>query len=110
MSEITVTLSESAAEQINAIMTKQGAERYMRVMVEGGGCSGFQYKFDFADAPNDDDIVIERGGAKVVIDDVSIGFLENSEIDYVKELIGAAFKIHNPNAIAACGCGTSFSI
>jgi len=110
MSEITVTLSESAAQQINAIMTKQGAERYMRVMVEGGGCSGFQYKFDFADRPNDDDVVIERSGAKVVIDDVSLGFLENSEIDYVKELIGAAFKIHNPNAVAACGCGTSFSI
>ncbi len=110
MSEITVTLSESAAQQINAIMAKQGAERYMRVMVEGGGCSGFQYKFDFADRPNDDDVVIERSGAKVVIDDVSLGFLENSEIDYVKELIGAAFKIHNPNAIAACGCGTSFSI
>jgi len=110
MSEITVTLSASAAQQINAIMTKQGAERYMRVMVEGGGCSGFQYKFDFADRPNDDDVVIERSGAKVVIDDVSLGFLENSEIDYVKELIGAAFKIHNPNAVAACGCGTSFSI
>jgi len=110
MSEITVTLSESAAEQINAIMAKQGADRYMRVMVEGGGCSGFQYKFDFADTPNDDDVVIARNGAKVVIDDVSLGFLENSEIDYVKELIGAAFKIHNPNAVAACGCGTSFSI
>ena len=110
MSDLTVTLSESAAVQINAIMAKQGADRYMRVMVEGGGCSGFQYKFDFADTPNDDDIVIERSGAKVVIDDVSLGFLENSEIDYVNELIGSAFKIHNPNAVAACGCGTSFSI
>ncbi|MEP6343513.1 MAG: iron-sulfur cluster insertion protein ErpA [Maricaulaceae bacterium] len=110
MSDLTVTLSESAAVQINAIMAKQGADRYMRVMVEGGGCSGFQYKFDFADTPNDDDIVIERSGAKVLIDDVSLGFLENSEIDYVKELIGSAFKIHNPNAVAACGCGTSFSI
>ena len=110
MSDISVTLSESAAVQINAFMAKQGADRYMRVMVEGGGCSGFQYKFDFADMPNDDDIVIERNGAKVLIDDVSLGFLENSEIDYVKELIGSAFKIHNPNAVAACGCGTSFSI
>ena len=110
MSDLTVTLSESAAVQINAIMAKQGSDRYMRVMVEGGGCSGFQYKFDFADAPNDDDIVIERNGAKVLIDDVSLGFLENSEIDYVRELIGSAFKIHNPNAVAACGCGTSFSI
>ena len=84
MSDISVTLSQSAAEQINAIMAKQGADRYMRVMVEGGGCSGFQYKFDFADVPNDDDIVIERDGARVLIDDVSLGFLENSEIDYVK--------------------------
>ena len=110
MSDISVTLSASAAEQIKAIMAKQGVDRYMRVMVEGGGCSGFQYKFDFADHPNDDDIVIERDGAKVLIDDVSLGFLEDSEIDYVKELIGSAFKIHNPNAVAACGCGTSFSI
>ncbi len=110
MSEISVSLSASAAKQIKAIMTKQGFDKYMRVAVEGGGCSGFQYKFDFADQPNDDDIVIERDGAKVVVDDMSLGFLEGSEIDYVNELIGAAFKIHNPNATAGCGCGTSFSV
>ena len=110
MSEISVSLSASAAKQIKAIMTKQGFDKYMRVAVEGGGCSGFQYKFDFAAQPNDDDIVIERDGAKVVVDDMSLGFLEGSEIDYVNELIGAAFKIHNPNATAGCGCGTSFSV
>lgn len=106
----TVTLSENAAKQINAIMAKQGAERYMRVAVEGGGCSGFQYKFDFADTPESDDIVIERDGAKVLIDEMSLEFIAGSEIDYTNELIGSAFKIHNPNATAGCGCGTSFSV
>ena len=105
-----VTLSQNAARQINAIMAKQGMDQYMRVAVEGGGCSGFQYKFDFADAPNDDDIVIERDGAKVVIDEMSLEFLSGSEIDYTQELIGSAFKITNPNATAGCGCGTSFSV
>ncbi len=105
-----VTLSESAAAQINKIMAKQGFDKYLRVAVDGGGCSGFQYKFDFADAPNSDDIVIELNGAKVVVDDISLEFLDGSEIDYTNELIGSAFKIHNPNATAGCGCGTSFSI
>ena len=112
MSEVTtqVSLSANAAKQINAIMAKQGVDKYLRVAVEGGGCSGFQYKFDFADTPNDDDLVLERDGAKVVIDDMSLEFLAGSEIDYTNELIGSAFKIHNPNATAGCGCGTSFSI
>lgn len=110
MSDPNVSLSPSAAKQINTIMAKQGVEKFLRVMVEGGGCTGFQYKFDFADAPENDDIVIERDGARVVIDEISLEFLGGSEIDYVDELIGAAFKIHNPNAVAACGCGTSFSI
>jgi len=105
-----VSTSASAATQINAIMAKQGKDRYLRVAVEGGGCSGFQYKFDFADSPNDDDMVLERDGAKILIDEMSVGFLEGSEIDYARELIGSAFKIHNPQAVAACGCGTSFSI
>lgn len=105
-----VTLSASAAAQINVIMAKQKTGKYLRVAVEGGGCSGFQYKFDFADAPESDDIVLERDGAKVLIDTVSLEFLGGSEIDYVRELIGSAFKIKNPNAVAACGCGTSFSV
>lgn len=110
MTDVNVTLSASAAKQINLIMAKQGQDRYLRVAVEGGGCSGFQYKFDFADAPEEDDIVLERDGAKVLIDEVSLDFLADSEIDYAHELIGSAFKIHNPNAVAACGCGTSFSM
>jgi len=105
-----VSLSANAAKQIKTIMAKQGFDKYLRVAVEGGGCSGFQYKFDFADGPNADDLVIERDGAKVVIDDMSLEFLGGSEIDYTNELIGSAFKIHNPNATAGCGCGTSFSV
>ena len=86
------------------------SEKGLRVAVEGGGCSGFSYKFDFASDTNEDDIVIERDGAKVVIDEVSVPFLEGSEIDYVTEVIGSAFRISNPNATAACGCGTSFAL
>lgn len=110
MNETSVTMSESAAMQINAIMEKQGKSRFLRVAVEGGGCSGFQYKFDFADVPNEDDLIIERAGAKILIDSVSLEFLGGSEIHYARELIGSAFKIRNPNAVAACGCGTSFSV
>jgi len=87
-----------------------GRSDFLRVAVEGGGCSGFSYKFDFAEAANDDDLVLKRDGAKVVIDEMSLEFLAGSEIDYVNELIGSAFKINNPNATANCGCGTSFSI
>ena len=105
-----VTLSENAATQIRKIMGKQPGAEHLRVAVDGGGCSGFSYRFDFADARNEDDILIERDGASVVIDAVSLPFLDGSEIDYVNELIGSAFKIHNPNATANCGCGTSFSI
>ncbi len=82
----------------------------LRVSVDGGGCSGFSYKFDFATAADPDDLVIERDGAQVAIDDVSLEFLKGAEIDFTEELIGAAFKIRNPNATASCGCGTSFSV
>jgi len=110
MSKETVTLSANGAKQITRILSKQAEAKYLRVAVDGGGCSGFSYRFDFAEVINDDDILIERDGAGVVIDTVSLPFLEGSEIDYVTELIGSAFKIHNPNAVANCGCGTSFSI
>ena len=82
----------------------------LRVSVEGGGCSGFSYKFDFAKEANEDDTIIELDGAQVAIDEMSMEFLAGSEIDFSTELIGAAFKINNPNATAACGCGTSFSV
>jgi iron-sulfur cluster assembly protein len=104
-----VTLTANAAKRITAIMADQGRP-FLRVAVQGGGCSGFSYAFDFADAPAADDVVIERDGAKVVIDETSLPFLAGAEIDFVDELIGASFKIRNPNATASCGCGTSFSV
>lgn len=105
-----VTLTASAAKRITAILAKQDGATFLRVSVEGGGCSGFSYKYDFAPAANADDLVIERDGARVVIDEMSLEFLKGSEIDFTNELIGAAFKINNPNATNGCGCGTSFSV
>ena len=81
----------------------------LRVAVEGGGCSGFQYEIAL-DAPKDDDLILESGGEKVVVDSVSLPFLANAVIDFPEELIGARFVIENPNATSACGCGTSFSM
>ena len=108
MAEIQV--SERAALRIGEILKSEPAGTMLRVSVEGGGCSGFQYKFDMERERADDDIVIERSGAVVLVDSVSSRYLAGSEIDFVDDLIGAAFKVHNPNATASCGCGTSFSI
>ena len=105
-----VSVTSSAAERINAITTTETENKLLRVSVEGGGCSGFQYKFDLIPAPDADDLVIEKDGATVVVDPVSLPFLEGAEIDFVQELIGASFKVNNPNAQASCGCGTSFTI
>lgn len=105
-----VSVTERAAKRIAEIMAGEPSARALRVSVEGGGCSGFQYKFDLVAGREADDLVIERDGAVVVIDEMSVGYMEGSEIDFVDELIGASFKIQNPNAVAACGCGTSFSI
>lgn len=105
-----VTLTASAAKRINAILAKQDDADFLRVSVEGGGCSGFSYKFDFDKSVGEDDLVVERDGARVLIDPMSLEFLQGAEIDFSTELIGAAFRINNPNATAACGCGTSFSI
>lgn len=105
-----VVLTENAARRITEIVASEPQNKLLRVSVEGGGCSGFQYKFDLVADRADDDIVLERNGATVIIDPVSLGFLSGSEIDFVDELIGASFQIRNPNASASCGCGTSFSI
>ena len=105
-----VTLTQSAADRIKAILAKQPGAKALRVAVDGGGCSGFSYRFDFADGAESGDLVIERDGAQVVIDEMSLEFLRGAEIDFSTELIGAAFRINNPNATAACGCGTSFSV
>ena len=110
IAEENVTLSASAARRIAKIVAGQPAGTMLRVEVIGGGCSGFSYRFGFADKVNPDDRVIERDGAKAVVDEASLPFLAGSEIDFVEEIIGASFRVHNPNATAGCGCGTSFSV
>jgi len=110
MSETSITISPRAAKRIVELVNESAAARLFRVSVEGGGCSGFQYRFELVPDSAPDDILIERDGATVAIDPVSADFVKGSEIDFVDELIGAQFKINNPNATASCGCGTSFSI
>jgi len=105
-----VTLSERAAKRINKILAKEPAGTMLRVSVSGGGCSGFQYGFDLEAARSPDDLVIERDGAVVLIDSVSLPYMDGSEIDFVDDLIGQSFQVKNPHATASCGCGTSFSI
>lgn len=106
----TVTLSKSAARRIKEIVSAEQGKSALRVSVEGGGCSGFSYKFDLDDEPGEDDIVLERDDARVLIDQVSLVYMAGSEIDFVDNLMGQAFQIKNPNAVASCGCGTSFSV
>jgi iron-sulfur cluster assembly accessory protein len=110
MTEPTVQLTDRAARRIAEIVASEPATPMLRVSVEGGGCSGFQYKFDLVGNGEADDLVIEKAGARVLIDPVSLGFLSGSQIDFVDDLIGSAFKINNPQATASCGCGTSFSM
>lgn len=105
-----VGLSAAAAAKINTITASEAAGAGLRVAVEGGGCSGFQYEIGVAPAANSDDLVIERDGARLFIDPVSLPFLLGSEVDWVDELIGASFKVKNPNAKSSCGCGVSFSV
>jgi iron-sulfur cluster assembly accessory protein len=105
-----ILLTESAARRISEIVASEPENKLLRVSVEGGGCSGFQYRFDLVASQEPGDIVIERSGAQVLIDPVSLEYLTGSEIDFVDDLIGASFKIKNPNATASCGCGTSFSL
>jgi iron-sulfur cluster assembly accessory protein len=106
----TVTLSERAARRIAKVLAKEPGGTALRVSVSGGGCSGFQYIFDLETTRAPDDLVIERDGATVFIDPVSLPYMGGSEIDFVDDLIGQSFQIKNPHATASCGCGTSFSI
>jgi iron-sulfur cluster assembly accessory protein len=110
MTDTAVTVTDRAARRIAEIVAREAATPMLRVSVEGGGCSGFQYRFDLVSASEADDLVIEKGAARVLIDPVSLGLLSGSEIDFVEDLMGAAFKVKNPQATASCGCGTSFSI
>jgi iron-sulfur cluster assembly accessory protein len=105
-----ITVSERAAKRIGEILKGEPAGTMLRVSVEGGGCSGFQYKFDMARAKAADDLVISRDNATVLIDPVSVNYMAGSEIDFVDDLIGASFKVKNPQAKASCGCGTSFAL
>jgi iron-sulfur cluster assembly accessory protein len=105
-----VTVTERAARRISEILRQEPPGTMLRVSVEGGGCSGFQYKFDTDSTKGDDDVVVTRAGATVLVDQTSLNYLAGSEIDFVDDLIGASFRINNPQATASCGCGTSFSI
>jgi len=105
-----VTVSARAAKRIAEILKSEPQPMMLRVAVTGGGCSGFQYNFALDDTRMDDDLVIERDGATVLVDPMSLDFLKGAEIDFTDELIGAAFKVNNPNAQSSCGCGTSFSV
>ena len=105
-----VTLSPAAARRLHAIGAREGRAVLLRVAVEGGGCSGFQYQFDLVEEAAPDDLRIERDGAAALVDEVSLAFLKGSEIDFVDELAGAEFRVRNPNAKSSCGCGVSFSI
>jgi iron-sulfur cluster assembly accessory protein len=105
-----ITVSERAARRIGEILKGEPSGTMLRVSVEGGGCSGFQYKFDMENSKASDDLVINRDGAVVLIDPVSVNYMAGSEIDFVDDLIGASFKVNNPQAKASCGCGTSFAL
>lgn len=109
--ERTVLISESAARRLSEIFRTEGKPGMMlRVSVSGGGCSGFQYGFDFSETANEDDAVFERDGVKVVVDQVSLDYLAGSEIDFVTEMVGSSFQVNNPNATSGCGCGSSFAM
>ncbi|MBB4001746.1 MAG: iron-sulfur cluster insertion protein ErpA [Aurantimonas endophytica] len=105
-----VTISDNAARRIATILARSQDADSLRISVEGGGCSGFSYKYDLTHEREEDDLVLERDGARVLIDQVSLAYLEGSVVDFVDDLMGQSFQIRNPNAVAACGCGTSFSV
>jgi iron-sulfur cluster insertion protein len=105
-----VTLSPSAAARLNALSATEGHAVMLRVAVEGGGCSGFQYQFDLIEAAEADDLKVQLNGATALVDPVSLDLLKGSQIDFIDELAGAQFQVRNPNARSSCGCGVSFSV
>jgi iron-sulfur cluster insertion protein len=107
---MSVSLSPSAAARVAWIAERQGKPAVLRISVDGGGCSGFQYRYGLAETIEGDDIVTELGGVKLVVDPVSLDLVEGSEVDFVESLGGSAFRITNPQAASGCGCGASFSI
>jgi len=105
-----IALSSAAAARVAAIAGKQGKPAILRLSVDGGGCSGFQYRFGFADAPEADDTITETQGVRLVVDSISLDLVRGCVVDYVESLGGAAFRVENPNAASGCGCGSSFAI
>ncbi|GJD53209.1 Iron-sulfur cluster insertion protein ErpA [Methylobacterium crusticola] len=105
-----IILTPRAARRINEIMGAEPPGSMLRISVNGGGCSGFQYAFDIAQDRTGDDVAVERDGATVLVDPLSLQYMEGATIDFVNDLIGQSFKIENPQATASCGCGTSFSL
>lgn len=105
-----VELTDAAAQRITKILAREPGKTALRVAVEGGGCSGFSYRFDLVDGRNPDDVAIENNGATVLIDELSLIYMGGAVIDFVDDLMGQSFQIKNPNAVASCGCGTSFSV
>jgi iron-sulfur cluster insertion protein len=105
-----ITLSPAAARRLHDIAVIEGKTLMLRVAVDGGGCSGFQYRFDLVETAEQDDLKVERDGAAAVVDVVSLALLKGSEIDFADELAAAEFRVKNPNAKSSCGCGVSFSI
>ncbi|KQN94568.1 heme biosynthesis protein HemY [Sphingomonas sp. Leaf231] len=105
-----IALTPAAAARVAAIAARQNKPAILRLSVEGGGCSGFQYRFGFADAPEAADLVTETDGVQLVVDDMSLDLVRGASVDYVESLGGASFKVENPNAASGCGCGTSFSV
>ena len=109
--EMRVSLSASAAKRVKELKAQENLPNaFLRLAVSGGGCSGFQYGFSFDDARQPEDRVFERDGVQLVVDETSLGLLAGAEIDFVEDMMGAAFQVKNPNAASSCGCGNSFSI
>ncbi|HXH52096.1 MAG TPA: iron-sulfur cluster insertion protein ErpA [Sphingomicrobium sp.] len=110
MSEPDIILTDSAARRVAWIAERQSKAAVLRLSVDGGGCAGFTYRFELAEAPESDDTVAERNGVKLVVDPVSLDLVRGSAVDFVEDLGGAAFRVTNPNAASGCGCGSSFSV
>lgn len=106
---MSISLSDNAASRINELMRDEASATMLRISVEGGGCSGFKYKYDLVDQQKSDDLVLQKNGATVLIDEISADFMKDAVIDFVETLGSAEFAIKNPNAKSGCGCGNSFA-
>jgi len=109
-SALEFVVTDAAARRIRQILSSEPEGTFLRLSVEGGGCSGFSYKYDMTTEQGEDDLIIEKEGAKIVVDRISLDYVKGSQLDYVADLMGSAFKIHNPMATAKCGCGSSFAV